>query len=283
MSSLLEREPLVTVQDVVKVFRLRSKRGRKRIDVPAVNGVSFELRAGESLGIVGESGAGKSTMARILVGLEPPTSGRVSLAGREVSALPSRAERMARGRVVQMVFQDPYTSLDPRQSVSSALNEVQRVHFHRTRSARAHRTHQLLDAVGLGSREANAYPRGLSGGQRQRVAIACALAAEPQLLVLDEAVSALDVSVQAQILNLLTRLRRELGLAYIVISHDLAVARQLCDEVLVMYRGEVVERGPIQAVLAAPRDEYTRGLLASIPDRSLLDNSAKPLTTGQPT
>jgi peptide/nickel transport system ATP-binding protein len=227
--------------------------------------VSFELPEGASLGIVGESGSGKTTIARMLVGLEPPTAGRMMLAGEELSGRPTREERRGRGRVLQIVFQDPYTSLDPHQSARRALDEVQRVQFGRARSERDARTRELLDAVGLGEKDAQALPRELSGGQRQRVAIARALAAEPKILILDEAVSALDVSIQAQILNLLADLRRELRLAYILISHDLAVVRQVADHVLVMYRGRVVEVGPVETILTSPLHPYTQRLLESVP------------------
>jgi peptide/nickel transport system ATP-binding protein len=249
-----------------KVFRLRRIFGGGNAEVHAVRDVSFVLDAGESLAVVGESGSGKTTIARMLVGLEAPTSGRIVLEGEELAAKPTRGERRRRSRVVQIVFQDPYTSLDPRQSLRSALDEVQRVHFaERSKGERGARAKELLDAVGLGEKEARALPRELSGGQRQRAAIARALSAEPRMLVLDEAVSALDVSIQAQILNLLADLRRELGLAYVLISHDLAVVRQVADKVLVMYRGRAVETGPVETILREPRHPYTQKLLESVP------------------
>jgi peptide/nickel transport system ATP-binding protein len=257
---------LLTVDELSKTFSVkRALGGGGRTEVHAVRDVSFSLASGGSLGIVGESGSGKTTIARMLVGLERPTAGRIVLDGRELAAKPSRAERRERARAVQIVFQDPYTSLDPHQSVRRALGEVQEVHFGRGQTERATRTRELLDAVGLGEKEARALPRELSGGQRQRVAIARALAAEPTILVLDEAVSALDVSIQAQILNLLADLRRELGLTYILISHDLAVVRQVADDVLVMYRGRAVETGPVDTILAAPSHPYTQRLLESVP------------------
>ena len=188
-----------------------------------------------------------------------------SSTGKELSARPKRGERRARGRFIQIVFQDPYTSLDPRQSVRRTVDEVQAFHFSRDSSARRTRTKQLLDAVGLSDKDARSLPRELSGGQRQRAAIARALAAEPKILILDEAVSALDVSIQAQILNLLSDLRREFRLTYILISHDLAVVRQVADDVLVMYRGRTVEVGPVETILSAPLHPYTRRLLESVP------------------
>jgi peptide/nickel transport system ATP-binding protein len=258
--------PLLAVEALSKTFRVKhALSGRARGEVHAVRDVSFSLERGGALGIVGESGSGKTTIARMLVGLERPTAGRISLDGRELSAEPGRAERRERGRTMQIVFQDPYTSLDPHQSIRRALGEVQEVHFDRTPAERRTRTGELLDAVGLGDKESRALPRELSGGQRQRVAIARALAAEPAILVLDEAVSALDVSIQAQILNLLADLRRELGLTYILISHDLAVVRQVADDVLVMYRGRAVETGPVEAILSEPLHPYSRRLLESVP------------------
>ncbi len=259
--------PFLAVERLAKTFRLRRMLfGGGQTEVHAVRDVSFALEPGASIGIVGESGSGKTTIARMLVGLEAPTGGKIVLEGEELRPRPTRAERLRRSRVVQIVFQDPYTSLDPRQSVRRALEEIQRVHFDgRAKAERDARTGELLDAVGLGEKEARALPRELSGGQRQRAAIARALSAEPRILVLDEAVSALDVSIQAQILNLLADLRHELGLAYVLISHDLAVVRQVADEVLVMYRGRAVETGPVETILHSPRHPYTQKLLESVP------------------
>ena len=257
---------LLSVLELDKTFRVRtSGLSRHRADVHAVRQVSFDVSEGQALGIVGESGSGKTTIARMLVGLEPPTAGRIVFNGKDLSARPKREERRARGRFIQIVFQDPYTSLDPRQSVRRTVDEVQAFHFSRDSSARRTRTKQLLDAVGLSDKDARSLPRELSGGQRQRAAIARALAAEPKILILDEAVSALDVSIQAQILNLLGDLRREFRLTYILISHDLAVVRQVADDVLVMYRGRTVEVGPVETILSAPLHPYTRRLLESVP------------------
>ncbi|SEL66161.1 ABC-type dipeptide/oligopeptide/nickel transport system, ATPase component [Blastococcus sp. DSM 46786] len=232
----------------------------------AVDDVSFVLRAHGALGVVGESGSGKSTTARMLVGLERPDAGTVRIGGTAYDAVPrGRAARLARARAVQMVFQDPYLSLDPRVRVRDSVEEVLRLHgTEGARTVRA-RAVELLDQVGLGPREQEALPRELSGGQRQRVAIARALAPEPDVLVLDEAVSALDVSIQAQILNLLRDIRAERQIAYLFVSHDLAVVRHVCEEVLVLNRGAVVERGDAAEVLAHPAHPYTRLLLASVP------------------
>ncbi|MFD0403171.1 ABC transporter ATP-binding protein [Kitasatospora sp. NPDC127121] len=232
--------------------------------VQAVDNVSFTLAEGGSLGIVGESGSGKTTTARIVVGLERADTGRVLVHGRDrTEHRRGRAHRLARAREVQMVFQDPYLSLDPRTSVGAALRETLRLHFPDADHPR--RIAELLDQVGLGEREAEALPRQLSGGQRQRVAIARALAVEPAVLVLDEAVAALDVSVQAQILNLLTDIREQTGIGYLFITHDLGVVRCVTDEVVVMRHGRIVESGPTAEVLARPRHAYTRLLLDSVP------------------
>src|SRR6476619_7018815 len=232
----------------------------------AADDVDLAVAEGGSLAIVGESGSGKTTIAKMLVGLTAPTAGTITACGRDRS-VPTRSasERRRRGREVQVVFQDPYSSLDPRQSAEQVIDEVLRLHHAGSRPARAARVRSLVELVGLDERQARALPRALSGGQRQRIAIARALAAEPRVVILDESVAALDVSIQAQILNLLADIRRETGVSYILISHDLAVVRQITDEAIVMHRGRVVERGPTAQVLDAPQDEYTRRLRASVP------------------
>ncbi|MGW1989448.1 ABC transporter ATP-binding protein [Embleya sp. NPDC001921] len=233
-------------------------------DLRAVDDVTFTLAAGGSLGIVGESGSGKTTTARIIVGLERADSGTVRVRGREQTGTPrGRAARLARARRIQMVFQDPYLSLDPRTSVRAVLRETLRLHFPGTDHDA--RIRDLLDRVGLGTRVADARPRELSGGQRQRVAIARALAVEPEVLVLDEAVAALDVSVQAQILNLLADIREQSAVGYLFITHDLGVVRCVTDDVIVMRSGRVVEAGTTARVLGEPEHPYTRLLLTSVP------------------
>ncbi|MFF4778300.1 ABC transporter ATP-binding protein [Microtetraspora fusca] len=232
----------------------------------AVDGVSFALRPGGSLAVVGESGSGKTTTARMLVGLERPDSGRIRVAGRDRSgAARGRATRLARAREIQMVFQDPYLSLDPRVTVAACVEEPLRLHFAMTPAERRARRDELLARVGLGEREADALPRRLSGGQRQRVAIARALATEPKVLILDEATAALDVSIQAQILDLLAEIRRDTGVGYLFVTHNLALVRHVADDILVLYQGRVVESGPTRDVLTAPEHPYTRLLLHSVP------------------
>jgi ABC-type glutathione transport system ATPase component len=235
---------------------------KKFADFTAVDDVSFSVPAGESLAIVGESGSGKTTIAKMIVGLERPTSGTITACGHDRSR-PARSarDRRRRGGEVQIVFQDPYTSLDPRQSAAGAIDEVLRLHHGWPPARRAERVAELVSLVGLDERQA----RALSGGQRQRVAIARALAAEPRVLLLDESVAALDVSIQAQVLNLLADIRDSTGVSYILISHDLAVVRQLAERAIVLWRGRVVEQGPTAAVLDDPQHEYTRRLRASVP------------------
>ncbi|WP_233711924.1 ABC transporter ATP-binding protein [Kribbella turkmenica] len=248
---------------LVEVDRLSKSFG----DRLAVTDVSFTLEAGTTLAIVGESGSGKTTIARMLAGLETPTAGRIAVCGDDRSRPARRAsERRDRARQLQIVFQDPYSSLDPRQSLSTCLDEVLRLHHPAMdRAARAARVAELASLTGLDGRQQSALPRELSGGQRQRVAIARALAAEPAVMLLDESVSALDVSVQAQILNLLADIRAATGVGYILISHDLAVVRQLSDRSLVLRHGRVVEHGPTSEVLDQPTHPYTRLLRDSVP------------------
>jgi oligopeptide transport system ATP-binding protein len=238
-------------------------------DTVAVDDVSFDIAPGGSLAIVGESGSGKTTIARMIVGLTKPTAGTITACGRDRS-VPARSagERRRRGAEIQIVFQDPYSSLNPRQTAQHTLDEILRLHgTGRSTEERRARIATLGELVGLDERTLRALPGALSGGQRQRIAIARALAAEPRLIILDESVAALDVSIQAQILNLLADIRDETGVSYILISHDLAVVRQLTREALVMHRGRVVERGSTQRILDDPQDTYTQLLRASVPRR----------------
>ncbi len=252
--------------ELLRVTGLRKTYRTGGTEVVAVDGLSFRLPAGGALGIVGESGSGKTTTARMLIGLERPDAGEILVQGKPPAAsVRGKAARLARAKSVQIVFQDPYLSLDARIPIGATIDGVLRLHGLRDRAARADRVGELLARVGLGDREAAALPRSLSGGQRQRAAIARALAVEPAVLVLDEAVSALDVSVQAQVLNLLADIRRDTGIGLVFVSHDLAVIRYVCDEALVMYRGRTVEHRPVADLLTSPRHPYTRLLLASVP------------------
>lgn len=250
------------VCDLTKVYRAGLPWRRR--DVTAVDGVSFGVRRGTTTAVVGESGSGKTTIARMVLGLLTPTSGTVTFDGRDIAALDRRSAKAFRRRV-QPVFQNPYGSLDPMYSVYRTIEEPLRTHGVGSRAERHRAVRELLDQVALPSAVLRRFPRELSGGQRQRVAIARALALQPEMLVCDEAVSALDVLVQAQILDLLNELQVRLGLTYLFISHDLAVVRQIADDVVVMCRGRVVEHAPAEDVFARPADEYTRRLLDAIP------------------
>lgn len=233
--------------------------------VRAVEDVSFDIRPGETMGLVGESGSGKSTVGRAIVRLLEPTSGTIRLSGRDLTALRGRELRAAR-RDVQMIFQDPHASLDPRLPVGESIGEALDIHRLATsRAARRERIGRLLESVGLRSADAARYPHEFSGGQRQRIGIARALAVEPRLLVCDEPVSALDVSVRGQILNLLADLVDEHGLTLVFVSHDLSVVRHVCETVAVMHHGEIVESGAVDDIWIEPRHPYTRALLAAVP------------------
>jgi oligopeptide/dipeptide ABC transporter ATP-binding protein len=252
-------ETLLRAEGVSRHYAVRM--GRRSHTVRAVQDVSFEVNAGETVGLVGESGCGKSTLGRVLLGLDAATSGHVTFAG---APLDIRSPWQVR-REVQIVFQDPYASLNPRLTVGGTLSEILRVHHICPRPQIAARVGELLERVGLRAGMEDRRPYELSGGERQRVVIARALATEPRLIVADEAVSALDVSIQAQILNLFARLQDELALTYVFISHDLSVIRHVSRRVLVMYLGRIVESAPTAALFATPRHPYTQGLLRAVP------------------
>jgi peptide/nickel transport system ATP-binding protein/oligopeptide transport system ATP-binding protein len=263
-------DPLVVVRDLVKHFPVT--RGivlqREVGAVRAVDGVSFDVGRGETFGLVGESGCGKSTTARLIARLLKPTAGSIEIEGEDVSR--ARGERLRRlRREVAMIFQDPYSALNPRRTVGSILTEPLEIHgVHRDGAQRRRAVQELMEQVGLNPEHYNRHPHQFSGGQRQRIGIARALALHPKLVIADEPVSALDVSIQAQILNLLRQLQRELDLTVMFIAHDLAVVRHMCDRVAVMYLGKVVEVADADTLYAAPQHPYTGALLAAVPDPS---------------
>lgn len=255
---------LLRVENLQVHFPIRSGLGKRDV-VKAVDGVSFEIQPGKTLGLVGESGSGKSTVSRALLKLIQPTGGRALYHGQDILAMPESVFRPLR-KEMQMVFQDPIGSLNPRMTVESILGEPQEIHFKdRSRAQRREASASLLKRVGLPEDSLARYPHEFSGGQRQRIGIARALAVQPKFLICDEPVSALDVSVQASILNLLKDLQSEFALTYLFIAHDLAVVRHMSDDIIVMNRGVIVEQGGADDVCERPQHDYTRKLLASIP------------------
>ncbi|MFE1413853.1 ABC transporter ATP-binding protein [Streptomyces sp. NPDC058746] len=260
-------EPLLEVKDLVKHYPLtQGIVFRKQIGaVKAVDGVSFALRAGETLGIVGESGCGKSTVAKMLVNLERPTAGAISYKGEDITKLSGKALKAVR-RNIQMVFQDPYTSLNPRMTVGDIIGEPYEIHPEvAPKGDRRRKVQELLDVVGLNPEYINRYPHQFSGGQRQRIGIARGLALQPEIIVADEPVSALDVSVQAQVINLLERLQNDFDLSYVFIAHDLSIVRHISDRVGVMYLGRIVEIGSDAQIYDHPTHPYTQALLSAVP------------------
>jgi dipeptide transport system ATP-binding protein len=257
-------EKLIEAQDLARTYRVSRGFLAGSADLRAVAGASFSLEPGRTLAVVGESGCGKSTLARMVCMIEPPSSGRLVLAGTDIAGA-DKAERRRLRPLVQMVFQNPYASLNPRQKVGAILEEPLKVNTRMTSAERAESARDMMAKVGLRPEQYDRYPHMFSGGQRQRIAIARALMLRPRVVVADEPVSALDVSIRAQVLNLLMDLQAEFGLGYLFISHDLAVVQHLADEVMVMYLGRPVEQGPKAAVFAHPRHPYTKALLASTP------------------
>jgi peptide/nickel transport system ATP-binding protein/oligopeptide transport system ATP-binding protein len=268
-------EPLVQVRDLVKHFPItRGIVVQRRIGaVKAVDGVSFDVRRGETLGIVGETGCGKSTTARLIMRLLDASAGEVRFDGRDITHLKGAGLKAVR-REMQMIFQDPYSSLNPRKTVGSIIGEPFAIHgLEPGKTERKRAVQELMELVGLNPEHYNRYPHEFSGGQRQRIGVARALALKPKLLIADEPVSALDVSIQAQVLNLLREMQREFGLTMVFIAHDLSVVRHMCDRVGVMYLGKIVEIGPGDALYGSPRHPYTGALLSAVP---VADPSASP-------
>ena len=252
--------PILSAKNVVRRFQLRSGLLGKSGVIHALRGVSLDVGEGECVGLAGESGCGKSTLASILLGLEIPDEGVVRIGGQQIGEL----DRLARARLIQPVFQDPYSSLNPRHRISDIVEAPLAIQGKVDRGERSRKVREICDLVGLSQAMIDRFPYELSGGQRQRVAIARALVLRPRLVICDEPTSALDVSVQAQILNLLQDLQGELKLGYLFISHDLAVIRHLCDRVVVMQAGQIVEEGPVDTVFETPKRHYTQRLLDSV-------------------
>ena len=257
--------PLLQVENLFREYAMpREKLFGPPPSVKALNGVSFTLEAGRSLGVVGESGSGKSTLARLVMALDRPTAGSVKLMGRDLHSLPAGELRRAR-RDFQMVFQDPYGSLDPRQTIARIVAEPLAAQRNTSRHEQRKAAEAVLESVGLRAGDLDKYPHEFSGGQRQRIAIARALITRPKLIVADEPVSALDVSVQAQVLNLMQELQAQFGVTYLLISHDLAVVHHLCEDVAVLWQGRIVEQGPPEKLFKSAEHPYTRALVDAVP------------------
>jgi oligopeptide/dipeptide ABC transporter ATP-binding protein len=268
---------LLEARDLAKSFPARDSKG----SVHAVNGVNLAVKAGTTLGIVGESGCGKSTLARLLLRLIEPSGGDVFFEGESILTMDRRRLRDLR-RHIQIVHQDPYASLNPRMSVQSIIAEPLEIHGIGTAQSRRARVTELLSSVGLDPEASAKYPHEFSGGQRQRICIARAIALEPRLLILDEPVSALDVSIQSQVLNLLMDLKKRLGLTYVFISHDLSVVKHISDDVAVMYLGRVVEQGPADVVLQLPLHPYTQALISAVPEIAMENRKQRIILSGDP-
>jgi oligopeptide/dipeptide ABC transporter ATP-binding protein len=260
-------EPLLQVKDLVMHFPVRSRGivARTVGYVQAVDGISFDIEPGQALGLVGESGCGKTTTGRLVTRLQKPTSGQIIFEGQDIAKAPPRALKPLR-RDIQMIFQDPYTSLNPRQTVGEIVGAPLAIHKLVPASKRLARVQEMLEIVGLNPEHYNRYPHEFSGGQRQRIGIARALTLQPKLLVADEPVSALDVSIQAQVINLMQDLQREFNISFLFIAHDLAIVRYFCPEIAVMYLGKIVEKAPREELYSNPRHPYTKALLSAAPD-----------------
>ncbi len=276
-----ERKTILTVSDLTKTFTIKSKKVMgKPSYLKAVNHVSFEVKEGETLGIIGESGCGKSTLGKLILNLIPATSGSVKFDGKDVYHLPAQEMKALRNQM-NMIFQDPYSSLDPRKTAAYSIEEPMIIHNIGTEQERKERVNELLRVVGLDEYHGIRFPHEFSGGQRQRINIARALALNPKLLVCDEPVSALDVSVQAQVINLLKELKEKMKLTYIFISHDLGVVKYISDRIVIMYLGTVVEVGDSATIYENPIHPYTKALFSAIPPASPLEKKEKIKLTGE--
>ena len=268
-------EVLLSLEDICKYFKVSGG------TLKAVDHVTFDIHKGETVGLVGESGCGKSTLGRVAMGIYPPTFGKLSYKGKEVNLKHSK-DRFAYAKKAQIIFQDPYASLDPRMTVSSIIEEGMVIHKMYDEKRRKERVYELLEMVGLNREHANRFPHEFSGGQRQRIGIARALVMEPEFIIADEPISALDVSIRAQVLNLLSKLQQERGLTYLFIAHDLSVVRFICERIAVIHKGHIVELAESEQLFAHPLHPYTRALLSAIPQPDPISERKKVLEVYDP-